>query len=355
MGQPAARAGDSTAHGGVIAAGAPTVFIGKMPAARLGDPHVCPMINPGPVPHVGMPIAKGSMGVNICGMPAARVGDIAPCSGPPDTIAMGCPTVNIGETKPGGGGSAGAAPTAAAQAAAYSAAVGGTPLETDEPEDHFIDIAVKDTAGFPIARIDYSIYGPSSFSENGFTYGGIKRHGVPAGTYQLIIKAIITACWGCSVARNGETVDIIVETEGIDDGEIALIQIWSRSLNHPDAVITHIDTESIQNGQIRTNWKPIFTDDFRQPGSYYTPAFYFSATVGGISCRSGFLNYMDYVEISLRGTRDEPINNEPYEIILSNGEIRTGFLDPNGFARIEHVPLSIGSISFPQTPATSSD
>ena len=43
MPQPAARMGDSTAHGGVITVGFPTVLIGGKPAARVGDMHTCPM------------------------------------------------------------------------------------------------------------------------------------------------------------------------------------------------------------------------------------------------------------------------------------------------------------------------
>lgn len=66
-------------------------------AARVGDMHVCPMVNPGPVPHVGGPIMPaGEPTVMIGGMPAARVGDMATCSGPPDVIAMGSTTVLIG-------------------------------------------------------------------------------------------------------------------------------------------------------------------------------------------------------------------------------------------------------------------
>lgn len=96
---PAARVGDTTSHGGVISGpGCPTVLIGGMPAARVGDMHTCPMVTPGtpPVPHVGGPITMGSPTVLIGGMPAARVGDMATCTGPPDSIVMGCPTVMIG-------------------------------------------------------------------------------------------------------------------------------------------------------------------------------------------------------------------------------------------------------------------
>lgn len=67
------------------------------PAARITDFHSCPMVNPGPVPHVGGPILPpGSPTVLIGGMPAARVGDMAVCTGPPDTIVQGSGTVMIG-------------------------------------------------------------------------------------------------------------------------------------------------------------------------------------------------------------------------------------------------------------------
>ena len=96
---PAARIGDPTAHGGSIVVGMPTVLIGGMPAARVGDMHACPQVTPGlpPIPHVGGPILPpGSPTVLIGGMPAARLGDMCVCSGPPDSIVMGCPTVLIG-------------------------------------------------------------------------------------------------------------------------------------------------------------------------------------------------------------------------------------------------------------------
>jgi uncharacterized Zn-binding protein involved in type VI secretion len=67
-----------------------------MPAARVGDPHLCPMVT-GVVPHVGGPILPpGGLPVLIGGMPAARVGDLAVCAGGPDVIALGSFKVLIG-------------------------------------------------------------------------------------------------------------------------------------------------------------------------------------------------------------------------------------------------------------------
>lgn len=68
-------------------------------AARLTDMHVCPMLTPGlpPIPHVGGPIiGPGVPTVLIGKLPAATVGDMAVCVGPPDSIVSGSSTVFIG-------------------------------------------------------------------------------------------------------------------------------------------------------------------------------------------------------------------------------------------------------------------
>jgi uncharacterized Zn-binding protein involved in type VI secretion len=72
--------------GGPISVGCPTVMIGNMPAARVGDMAVC----------VGPPdaIVKGSTIVLIGGMPAARMLDLSTHAG---SVAIGCPTVLIGD------------------------------------------------------------------------------------------------------------------------------------------------------------------------------------------------------------------------------------------------------------------
>lgn len=66
------------------------------PAARITDLHTCPMVT-GPVPHVGGPIVgPGCPTVLIGSLPAALLGDTATCVGPPDSIIKGSATVLIG-------------------------------------------------------------------------------------------------------------------------------------------------------------------------------------------------------------------------------------------------------------------
>ena len=61
----------------------------------MADPHLCPMVTV-LVPHVGGPIMAGCPTVLIGAMPAARMGDPATCVGPPDVILGCCPNVIIG-------------------------------------------------------------------------------------------------------------------------------------------------------------------------------------------------------------------------------------------------------------------
>ncbi|MDC0716452.1 PAAR domain-containing protein [Nannocystis bainbridge] len=66
-------------------------------AARISDSHVCPKVEPGPVPHVGGPIFSGSADVIVGFLPAARKDDSVVCFpvGPSDRIQQGSATVLI--------------------------------------------------------------------------------------------------------------------------------------------------------------------------------------------------------------------------------------------------------------------
>ncbi len=94
---PAARLTDMHAcpagGGPILAPCAPTVLIGGLPAARVGDLVEDPMS-----PDT---IVKGSMSVMIGGSFAARMGDQTGAGG---IIAMGCFTVLIGDMAGAGPG-----------------------------------------------------------------------------------------------------------------------------------------------------------------------------------------------------------------------------------------------------------
>jgi uncharacterized Zn-binding protein involved in type VI secretion len=87
----AARVGDSSTHGGVVLGpGMPTVLIAGLPAARLGDLHVCAIPS---LAHVPSPFVAGSVTVLLAGVPLLRSGDACVCGA---SVAVGAPTVSIG-------------------------------------------------------------------------------------------------------------------------------------------------------------------------------------------------------------------------------------------------------------------
>lgn len=89
----AARVADTTNHGGTITGpGCATVMIGGMPAAVLGDMHIC-VIPPNTGHITTSPFPLGSATVLIGGKPAIRTGDTCVCGA---SAVVGCPTVLIG-------------------------------------------------------------------------------------------------------------------------------------------------------------------------------------------------------------------------------------------------------------------
>jgi uncharacterized Zn-binding protein involved in type VI secretion len=82
------------------------------PVSLIGHNHVCPMVDPGPKPHVGGPIVNpGQVFVRVNGQPMATVGGTCTCVGPPDTLTqgsgivkiMGKPVVRLGDSTAHGG------------------------------------------------------------------------------------------------------------------------------------------------------------------------------------------------------------------------------------------------------------
>ena len=88
----AARLGDQTPHPGVVSQPVvPNVLIEGRPAANRGTLHTCAF--PGTPPHPPSPFSPGSATVFIGGLPAVRMGDMSGCGAP---ILTGALTVLIG-------------------------------------------------------------------------------------------------------------------------------------------------------------------------------------------------------------------------------------------------------------------
>lgn len=376
MGQPAARVGDPTSHGGVIMPpGCPTVLIGGQPAARLGDMHVCPMLNPGtpPPPHVGMPISKGSATVFIGGQPAARQGDISICAGPPDPILMGFPTVLIGDSAGGGAGAGGGASaksggggsgTSASIGPALSVAIALQPMPpqvtpaTRQKEDHWIKFEFKDKVNDPIGGIPYIFDTPDGKQWRGTLgpAGEVWWIGHTSGQGKVTLYDLSNAQWSKTEAKVGDILTLSADVETYPSGTPAVFLIYKRDVSGADRLVAVIEAQT-QGNKVKAQWKyqydeptdsVLATND--EEKSYSFPEFYFEVVVKYSKARSGLMRFTDWVEVELKFDDGTPANNADVIFYLSSGEVRRGKLDSNGKKREENVPPVKHRVSFPGYP-----
>ncbi len=348
----AARMGDSCAHGGVIVAGCPTVLIENMPAARVGDMHVCPMVTPGtpPIPHVGGPIMPpGSPTVFIGGQPAARMGDMATCVGPPDSIVKGSATVMIGMagSGSGSGGGAGSSGAAAAKASAQNA-VGGSP-EASTKEKNWLEYKLVDKAGNTVSGVDYKLTDTDKkeSSSKVKTDGRITRDALKEGSAELVLKKLFNAKWSKDLVKPGDKVELKVESEGLDDGEKINFSVWRRDIGAADVQVFAADV-SLQGNKAKTEWSPLSINEKSDGKGFSCPSFYFiSLSETGISVRSSLLYIEDTIEISLKDEDGTSRKNEEFFLYLPDGKIIQDKLDANGYKKIEKVPAGKYSVKFP--------
>jgi len=353
MSKPAARIGDMTAHGGVITVGQPTVLIGGMPAARATDMHTCPMFN-GPQPHVGGPISMGSSGVLIGGMPAARMGDMATCAGPPDPIVMGCFTVLIGEVSGGGAGGGGGGGGAGAAGASASAAT--AQFADKEPtilEEHWVEFKFVDKAGLPVSGPPYRFEDPNGAVDEGRLRldGTVRRDGLKEGTATVVVHDVWAAAWSQSEAQVGDSLTLTAKVEGFESGTPATVQVFERDIRGADAILDEIPATT-QGTKVEVDWvfwydEPVAGEPAADLEAFGRPQYYFEVRVGPATARSGILELKDSVEIIARDADGSPLGGEPYVLVFSDGSVRKGTLDGDGFAEEKNVPPASWKVSFP--------
>ena len=376
----AARQGDPTAHGGTIAAGEPTVLINGMPAARQGDMHMCPMYN-GDTPHVGGPIMMGAPTVLINGMPAARMGDVCVCTGPPDTIAMGEPTVQIrsggnpvmiggsgpvmiggsgpviiGGGSSGGGGGGGSGAGAQGAVASAAAAAGGSP-EATELVEHWLDFTFEDKAGNAMAGVPYRLEPPSGEPSDDWLRGGgkIRRSGLEEGQGKATVRGLKGAEWSKSEAKVGETVTVTATAKGFEGGPPATVQITEVPVEGGEAaIVDEIETE-VSGETVEAEWT--YTYEGVTSGSeeapagggsaQQLPAYRAEVRVEGypLPSRTGLLIYEDKVKIEVTDEEGNACKNDPYHLNLSNDEVRSSSLDGSGKTKEQTLPPSACRVS----------
>ena len=367
MGKPAARIGDMCMHGGTVVVGCPTVLIGGMPAARLGDMHVCPMATPAPVPvpHVGGPISLGSPMVLIGGMPAARMGDMAVCVGPPDTIALGGMTVLIGEggsgaASGGGAGGAGAPASIAAQAGASTALFDNN--ESTTKEEHWVEIQFVDKAGNLVSGVPYKFTDTENKVSEGVLRldGKIRRDGIKEGQCKVQLFSVSNAKWSKDKAEVGEKVKMTADVEGFEDGTKATFEVYKRDLKGADMVIETIESE-VKGEKVEDEWEYVYPEEedneteIKEIRGYSSPEYYFFINVNGKIARSGILDYKDTIEIGFVDEEGNAIPNVDYILTSPNGTVKKGKFNGAGKLKVENIKPGNYRIQYPEYEITDTE
>ena len=357
-----------TAHGGTIVVGDPTVLINGMPAARVGDMHTCPMVT-GTVPHVGGPISMGSTTVMINGMPAARVGDMCTCSGPPDTIAMGEPTVMIndgggpvmiggqgpvmiggsgpviiGGGTAGGGGGGGGGGGAQGAVAGAAAAEANAPEET-ELEEHWLNFVFEDAAGNRASGMPYQLEDPDGTVVDGWLRGGgaVRKSRLSEGKGTAVVQQVSGAEWSTSEATVGEEVTVTAQAKGVEDGTPATVQIKEVPAGGGGtaAIVAEIETE-VSGEEVDASWAYTHeeTGGAGEAAAQQLPAYVAEVRVDGypLPALTGLLTYVDRLKLTFTDEEGNPHEQERYQLHLPNGGVRSGTLDGEGTLKEKGLP-----------------
>lgn len=256
---------------------------------------------------------------------------------------MGCPTVMIGDGAGGGGG---------AGQGGGAKKVSGQGAAAQVEEGHYLDVTFTDKGGFPIGGIGYELKDPDGVVTKGTVAGKLRKGGLKKGNCELTLQAVYGAKWSKESAKVGDKVKLTAKTSGIPGGEKAVCEIFVRDSNYADQLLQTLETK-VDNDAIEVEWEfkvdekylQIQNDKEKTP-KYSSPAFYFRVKSGDLASRSGLLKYEDFIELKLKDDQGKPMADKKFRLYLSNGEIREGQLDSNGYAKVDKIPAGIIRVSF---------
>jgi uncharacterized Zn-binding protein involved in type VI secretion len=385
-GKPAVRTGDTAmdcgdpmdAPTGTVVAPPGTVFINKLPAAKKGDQvigvdiHIIMIPSPGgpiptPLPHPFAGIIDGGLesSVKIMGMPAAVVGSTAsntpphipqggPFQKPPSNKAqliIGSPNVFIGSGSGGGSGGGSGSANGAADGI-FPISIDTSSVSSESQEGHFLTMMFVDKDELQQIGPGYKLDDTAGKKSDGHLSGVIAQYGIQEGQGEAILGDIAKLFWSTTEDLTpGSTVELHIETVGIDDGTQVEFTIWERGQNMPDKRIAVMDSEKIQGDKSSTTWMYVTPEHTKAPNfsgePFSSPDYYFTAAVAGLNKRSEMLGALADIEIVLKDNNNNPIPNEAYILRLSSGEIRKGNLDSDGFALEAKVPPRAVVVEFP--------
>jgi hypothetical protein len=188
--------------------------------------------------------------------------------------------------------------------------------------------------------------------EAGVLAGPLKRTGIKQGNYTIDLFGIVNAQWSTKQSEVGKSVDLIVDTIGIKDGEKATLDIFIRDSNYADHMLATLESK-VSGDKVTASWTMSVEEkylgicsDKATKKRYSLPFFFFKVKIGDLAEQSGLLFIVDWVEIVLKDADGKPVKNGEYKVTLGTGEIKNGTLDGDGKTKIKDIQPGIARIQF---------
>lgn len=269
-----ARLGDLSAHGGVISSAASTVLIEGRPAARVGDQHVCPMLNPGPTPHLGGPISQGVDSVLIEGRAAASLGSLCQCAAALDNLVQGAATVVSGTA------SALSAPSLAARNQLLRRRA-QSKVARSALSSHYLDVRFCDEAGNPLLSQAYRVSLSSGkaapetdaasvrgeLDDEGRLYrSGLAR----GGEYAVSLQALLDMNWDRPTASEGDEAHLCLHFSDENMDRRLNLSVYVQFANATSRLLQQL-TVLCRDGRCKQVWRVPMSKqaDFPRRGYFF--------------------------------------------------------------------------------------
>ncbi|MFH1897404.1 MAG: hypothetical protein ABH886_04085 [Candidatus Desantisbacteria bacterium] len=193
-------------------------------------------------------------------------------------------------------------------------------------------------------------------SKGNISGGKIRKNGIDAGTCNVKLFIVSNARWSQHEAKVGDTVKLTADTEGYEPDTKAVFEIWERDYVGADDLLTKIESK-VQGNKVETEWVYKYVEEEKEEWSeeekkkgYSVPEYYFIVKVKNSQARSGLLDFKDWIEIELKDEDGKPVGGEEYILYLSNGTVKKGKLDQNGYKRVEDIPPRKCTVEFSNCP-----
>ncbi len=123
-----------------------------------------------------------------------------------------------------------------------------------------------------------------------------------------------------------------------------------------DDLVTKIESK-VQGNKVEAEWVYKYVEEEKEEWSeeekkkgYSVPEYYFIVKVKDSQARSGLLEFRDWIEIELKDEDGKPVGDEEYILYLSNGTVKKGKLDQNGYKKVEDIPPGKCDVKFTNCP-----